>query len=359
MTNGFIIMTALPPTKGHQQLIQFGLNYLWAVNETNDFKLKVVISGRSFEPIPAIYRASIIEKQFGNNPNLEVFFFDDDNAPQQPQNDDDVEFWNYWKVAVADFIDQDTTLLFASETYGAKYADVLGMQFIPYNSYRETVKISATMIRSEPDKYYAMLMDESQKYLSTSITVFGAESVGKTTASKLLVEQLPNAVLVPEWAREYLELHVDPAVTDEKMHIIGKAQFASQMAAKNIPSRFQIQDTDLLSTIGYWKIYNGNPPADLVDMFLASKSDLYVMLASNIPFQPDILRYGGNVRESTDDFWIDEVLEAYNCNYIYVRDRNELINIVRDFELSQNKIWSFRRSLIEPLAPWRADASDQ
>ena len=46
-------------------------------------------------------------------------------------------------------------------------------------------------------------------------------------------------------------------------------------------------------------------PQALIDDALADRSDLYLITPCNIPFEPDPLRYGGGVRETTDAFWID------------------------------------------------------
>ena len=55
-----------------------------------------------------------------------------------------------------------------------------------------------------------------------------------------------------------------------------------------------VQDTDLLSTIGYYRIYNKDYKSLLgykraLQLFERSKSDLYIMPLSNIPFTPDPL----------------------------------------------------------------------
>lgn len=80
------------------------------------------------------------------------------------------------------------------------------------------------------------------------------------------------------------------------------------------------QDTDLLSTIGYHRIFGSDKRVNLksiTDNFEFTKSDLYVVMPDDIPFEPDILRYGDGVRESKTQFWID-LLEEYGCKYVTV-----------------------------------------
>ena len=159
------------------------------------------------------------------------------------------------------------------------------------------------------------MLTEFQPYLRKRVTLFGAESVGKTTTTRRL-EDRGLAIAQPEWARPYLELSaVGPEVTAEKMHTIWQGQLAQQQAAEAIAARrrrpFIAQDTDLFSTVGYWLLKGaefGEPdvPTALWADAADNASDLYVILGQDaVPFAPDPLRYGGDRRESADEFWID------------------------------------------------------
>ena len=174
-----------------------------------------------------------------------------------------------------------------------------------------------------------------QEYLRRTVTLFGAESCGKTTMAYLL-SQNGNGHFVPEWAREYLET-VGTEITDDAMQTICEGQYASQMAAKKlIDKAFIFQDTDLYSTLGYYRLWNNAKIPDMLNYWAnTTKSDLYIVMNDKIPFEPDPLRYGGTVRESTMDFWID-ILKEFNCNYYVVKSTNkykqyeEVVKVVID-----------------------------
>jgi nicotinamide riboside kinase len=117
----------------------------------------------------------------------------------------------------------------------------------------------------------------------------------------------------PEWAREYLEL-VGPKLTPEKMAAIHRGQAALQKVSLEYPGPITIRDTDLFSTIGYYRILGWEVPEQLVRDALALKSDLYIVLPDDIPFKEDPLRYGGGKRESTIQFWVD-ILEEFGLSY--------------------------------------------
>jgi hypothetical protein len=53
----------------------------------------------------------------------------------------------------------------------------------------------------------------------------------------------------------------------------------------------------------------------LVKDAVERKSDLYIITKSNIPFEPDTIRYGVDHRESPDEYWVG-IAEKYGLNYV-------------------------------------------
>lgn len=160
-----------------------------------------------------------------------------------------------------------------------------------------------------------------------TITVFGAESVGKTTLSRELAKRL-GANWRCEFARPYLE-STGFGITRHTMRAIWDGQRTLQESAKHTAYDSIVQDTDLFSTVGYWQLPHITPtigqcPSRLIQDAKALQSDLYLVLRSNIPFEQDPLRYGGDVRESNDTYWIN-LCEKYKLPYIVINasDRNE------------------------------------
>lgn len=147
------------------------------------------------------------------------------------------------------------------------------------------------------------------------ITIFGAESTGKTTLSKAIAQKL-GGEWREEFARRYLET-TGQDVTNDSMRAIWCGQKALQSKAA---TKLVIQDTDLFSTVGYWQLPHIEPqigtcPRALIHDALTLQSDLYIITKSNIPFAADILRYGGDKRESPDSYWIN-ICERYELPYI-------------------------------------------
>jgi nicotinamide riboside kinase len=161
-------------------------------------------------------------------------------------------------------------------------------------------------------------MPEFSKQLTRRVTIFGAESTGKTTLASSLASIYESNLCI-EYARPYLE-NTSTEITREAMTNIWKGQKALQQASKIWePRPFIIQDTDLFSTIGYWEFPHwqnklGPVPLPLYFDAYRSTSDLYLITPSNIPFEADPLRYGGDVREGTDEYWIN-IAKRNRLNY--------------------------------------------
>jgi NadR type nicotinamide-nucleotide adenylyltransferase len=346
MYDGILLMTALLPTRGHQYLIDFASEYAGG-------KLLVIISSRSKEPIAGEDRYKAFRKHYLHNPKVIIQLMEDDDAPQNPSGPDDEPFWAYWKNVMVTYARRhgisDIREVYASEPYGQKLADLVGARFVPCDIARQILHISSTEVRQDTVKHFHQILPEMQQHFQTRVTIFGAESCGKTTMAKKLHTEY-DSYFVPEWAREFLET-VGTEITEEKMETIYLAQYASQKATAalgGVPYIFQ--DTDLLSTIGYYKIMGYMVHPLLVQLFNETKSDLYIVMNDGIPFEKDPLRYGGDVRQSGTQFWID-LLEKYECNYYVVQNRE------RDYQLGEVKfeIDRFTKDKFKPIVDFQRE----
>lgn len=350
---GVVILTGLIPTRGHLELIRFAREFL-ANLPCKLSELTVIICSRSFEPVSAYdrYKAFHEEliKEEENNSRCAVHIKSlmDDKAPQNPG--DIPDFWGWWRNTLLD-LDNSTLkwsknrYIFSSETYGNELAKVLNAQHVPFDVKREFIKIKGTDVRKDILNRFSDIMPSYQKMIKKVVTVFGAESVGKTTVANAIAKYF-NGLYVPEYARQYLET-VGPELSDEKMNIIANGQTVLQDLAWNTPDYpVIIQDSDILNTIGYFRIYGIKPPASLIEKFLDSKADLYILLSSDVEFVPDQLRYGKDKRESTDEFW-ENLLKEYDCNYKYINSDNyssrKILSIVETYELLEQTYRPIRR----------------
>lgn len=313
MANAIVLMTALVPTIGHKYLIDFAKNLIKPTGTVH-----VIVGTMGREPVDGEKRFVAIRQAYRVNGYIKVHHLHRD-VPQEPSEHPD--FWNVWRDIVREFVDVKSDDYFvASELYGMDMARVLGCRFMPCNRYRETVPIKGSDVRSDLMGNFRFILPEFQHHIRKTVTVFGAESCGKTTMARRLAKDL-NGWFVPEWAREYLET-VGTEVTDERMAAIVEGQAAAQDTAYHdlYDKPWIFQDTDLFSTVGYYRIWGGDKRTDMSrieQMAIDRRSDLYVVMNDQIPFEADPLRYGGTVRESRMQFWID-LLEGFDADYVVV-----------------------------------------
>lgn len=308
MRRAYVLMTAMPPTKGHLALISFAAG----VADTAE----VIVCTQPGEPFSDERVDALRAATAGMNVNIHRIH---KALPQEP-NGADPAFWDMWLDFLLMFgMTPGRDVVVASEGYGADLARISGTEFVPYDIDRVMHPAKATRVRDALAENFADVLPAFQPYVRRRVTVLGAESTGKTTLSKALAAAV-NGHWTYEYARPYLTAPgVGTDVTEEKMHAIWAGQRAVHDLADTaaLDKAFTVADTDLYATLGFWDDWSGNTPAGLVTDAAARVSDLYLVTSSNIAFEPDAIRYGGDVRETNDSYWID-LCERHHLPYLYL-----------------------------------------
>jgi len=331
----WVLMTALPPTIGHGGLIDYAHRLISSMMPGDAYGLvEVLLCVQPDEPmIPE--RAKALDEYaqrygwtdtgvYARRVRINLIHR---YLPQEPGDGgiSETDFWNMWRDIMMEHGFQPGDLIITSESYGAQLAQAVGGKHFPYDMDRGIRPSKATRVREDTLDNFDMILPEFQQRLRKTVTLFGAESVGKSTLTRAFSND-QRILTVPEWARGYLESEVGSPVTREQMIDIWAGQAAlqrsSQDAAQAAGRAFVIQDTDLFSTVGYWKLHHGDAdlgpvPGKLILDAIGLQSDLYIVLGSQIPFEPDPLRYGSDQRESSDEFWID-LCKQYDLNWVYI-----------------------------------------
>jgi HTH-type transcriptional regulator, transcriptional repressor of NAD biosynthesis genes len=305
----YVLMTALPPTRGHANLIRYALRLTGSVD--------VIVCTQPDEPYARerVDAISLFASRLSQNVRVHQLHR---TLPQEPEQA--VDFWGLWAGFLTDWGIAPGDYVVASETYGLKLAEITGAKFMPYDLGRNILDFRATRAREDVIAAFPLLMPEFQDVLRQRVTIFGAESAGKTTLAESLTWGEPRALWFPEWARPYLET-VGSEITVEKMTDIWQGQRAFQSHVWDVSEdyAFIVQDTDLFSTVGYWALNSetlGPVPQGLIDDAIKFQSDLYILpQAALTPFEVDPLRYGGDQREADDSYWVS-LCERYGLNYV-------------------------------------------
>lgn len=317
----------MPPTTGHLQLLQFA-------NSVADDGVIAILNTQPHEPYPHERAVALSEaiRRVGLKSRIKLIHY-----KKAIEQDPTISgFWPMWQHLMQDFgITQDDVIV-ASERYGKKLADITSTKFFPYDIDRVINPAKATPIRSDALTHFGDIIPEFQPYLRTRVTIFGAESTGKTTLSRQLAAAL-DATWLFEYARPYLE-ETTNEITSSSMSAIWRGQRALQQHAGRVASNpYVIQDTDLFSTVGYWQFPHwqsalGPCPERLIEDATHLQSDLYLITRSNIPFEPDPLRYGGDTREGSDDYWI-QLCERYQLPCVVIDSAD--LSVRHSFALEQ------------------------
>ena len=280
----------MPPHSGHLYLIDFAATF--------SDSLTVVVGSLADEPIPGELRFGWMKELF---PHLDVVHLTDEN-PQYP--DEHSDFWSIWKASLQRICPRKIDLLFASEDYGEKLAEVLGAKFIPLNGMRELIPVSGTDIRNDPSKHWQHIPRPVRPHFTRTVVFFGPESTGKTTLSREIAGEL-GATWVPEYARTYLRgSEEDFDLTD--MERIARGQYASMQAARKVGRPLVLSDTDALTTLLWCRELFDEVTDSVTRLAEVERPDLTLLLKPDVPWVEGELR----LRHETRDRFFERCVEA-------------------------------------------------
>ena len=151
------------------------------------------------------------------------------------------------------------------------------------------------------------------------ICLLGPECTGKTVLGQRLAREL-GAVYVAEYAREYAEARGNE-LSAADVEPIARGQMANEEAARD--AERIVLDTDLISTLVYARHYYGECPAWIADEAKRRRADLYLLMDTDIVWQPDTARdSGGEAREELFDAF-RRALDEFGARWIIVSGEGE------------------------------------
>ena len=126
-----------------------------------------------------------------------------------------------------------------------------------------------------------------------NVGIIGPESSGKSTLAKYLAKRY-NGLLVPEYAREFVEAKGTTDVTYDEVCSIARHQIEQlkQMADSQQP--IAIFDTELVITKVWFDYAFGRVPEWLEEAIRTYKMDVYLLCKPDIPWRQDGARYNGS-----------------------------------------------------------------
>lgn len=288
--NGFLLGKFMPPHAGHKYLVDFARNYCE--------HLTILVATLPSEPIPGNLRYKWMKEMF---PDCSVVWTNE-ILPQEPKDEDDVEFWEIWKTQIRQAMQNSyyqrfdpingsywsyPDVVFASEDYGHKLAASVGARFVPVDIERSVCPVSGTAIRENPYKNWDYIPNNVRPYFQKRFTMFGPESTGKSTLAQDFARKM-NGTFVPEYGRIYTETFGADVNQNDIANIVAGHK-ASIEAAKLVGRQFIIEDTDPLMSMVWSDMLTGShdPWFDTFNDY----PDLYVLCDIDIPWVDDGTRY--------------------------------------------------------------------
>lgn len=277
--HGLVIGRFMPLHKGHMYLIDTAISQCREVT--------ILVGTLSTEPIDGHVRYEWVANTY---PNCRVIHSIEDGLPGW----DAPDYWEKW-AAMTSHLYKEPDAIFTSEAYGDILAPILGVEHRQVDVARNTVPISATMIRQNPFRQWDFLSPTCRNYFAKRILVYWPESTGKSTMCSYLADYY-GTQWVPEFAREYMEGNgnvFDMAAVDAI--VIG--QLRTEEGAAQVCNRILFCDTDMLLTRECVDEY-GIGPAPLYLQRLANERryDLYLFLDTDLPWEDDGTRVKGHRR---------------------------------------------------------------
>lgn len=289
----------MPPHLGHVYLFDFARHYVE--------QLAIVVETERNQPIPGELRYQWVCEMF---PQVQVVHLTDEN-PQDPS--EHPNFWQIWRDSLTRVLPFSPDYLFASEDYGWKLAEVLGVQFVPVDIERNIVPISGTAVRDDPLKHWQYLPRVARPYFAKRVCVFGPESTGKSTLSRLLADHYQTSY-VPEYARTHIESR-GGKIEAADIPLIARGQLASEDSIAFNANRVLFCDTDLLTT-KIWSHWLFQSCPSWIEVEAQKRHyDLYLVTDVDVPWVADIARYLPEERKSFFDRCLQE-LAAQNRDYV-------------------------------------------
>lgn len=277
---GMLLGKFMPPHLGHVYLADFALHFV--------SDLTIVVGTLDREPIPGKLRYQWMRSLF---PDARVLHLDED-LPQEPTEHPD--FWRIWTDTLLRILPCKPDVVFASESYGHKLAEVLGARYIPADPARSIRKISGTAVRNDPYGNWDLLPPPVRAWYARRVCIFGPESTGKSTLTLRLADQF-GTVAVPEFARTLLESK-GGKLDEADLIDIARGQIASEDALAPYANKILFADTDALTTC-IWSDFLFHRTDEWITEQAKKRSyDLYLLTDADVPWVEDPVRYLPNDR---------------------------------------------------------------
>lgn len=150
------------------------------------------------------------------------------------------------------------------------------------------------------------------------VAIIGPESSGKSTLARYLANRY-QGILVPEYAREYVERKGTTDVTYDELCEIAKHQIEELELIANSQQPTAFFDTELIVTKVWFDYAFGRVPEWLNEAIRRFPMDVYLLTRPDLPWVPDPARSNGSdaIRRELFERYEAEI-QALNIPYYII-----------------------------------------
>lgn len=150
------------------------------------------------------------------------------------------------------------------------------------------------------------------------VGIIGPESTGKSSLARYLANRY-QGILVPEYAREYVERKGTTDVTYDELCEIAKHQIEELELIANSQQPTAFFDTELIVTKVWFDYAFGRVPEWLNEAIRRFPMDVYLLTRPDLPWVPDPARSNGSdaIRRELFDRYEAEI-QALNIPYYII-----------------------------------------
>ncbi|GMK41225.1 transcriptional regulator NadR [Paenibacillus sp. CCS19] len=181
---------------------------------------------------------------------------------------------------------QRITHFYSSEFYGEHMSEALHAVNRLVDPERREVPISGTRVREMPYEERAFVHPVVYRDLIAKVVFLGAPSTGKTTLAAYMADR-HNTVWMPEYGREYWELHQsDRRLTQDQLVEIAEGHRDREDALALQARRYLFVDTNAITTYMFSLDYHGAAHPNLAALAeeASKRYDLVFLCEDDIPY---------------------------------------------------------------------------
>ena len=227
--------------------------------------------------------------------HIEIRYIDESNIPVYPDG------WKEYIKLVKEAIPEKIDYMFSSEpAYDVHYKELLPeSEHIIIDPERKDMGISATMVRSDPFKYWEFIPSIVRPFFVKKIVIVGTESCGKTTLTKFLAKAFNTS-----WAEEYGRNYVYEECGGNEDNLVYEDYIKIAMHQKKLEddairhsNKVVFIDTEAIVTQFYCKLYEGKEDPAIDEIIKRQNYDLWIYLNNDVEWVDDGLRKNGSEEE--------------------------------------------------------------